>query len=109
MSETPDIFIAWTTVDAADTAENLARRAVEAGLAACVQVDGPVRSFYHWQGKLEANDEWRLVFKVTAERMERLETWLKTHHPYETPQWIACRADHVSADYACWARDGTIS
>ncbi|MCC5840473.1 MAG: divalent-cation tolerance protein CutA [Opitutales bacterium] len=102
------MFIAWTTVDSAETAALLARRAVDAGVAACVQVDGPVRSFYKWQGKAETGDEWRLVFKVAGEGIESLEIWLKANHPYETPQWLACRADRVDAAYALWVKGGPV-
>ncbi|HTT55864.1 MAG TPA: divalent cation tolerance protein CutA, partial [Opitutaceae bacterium] len=42
------MLIAWTTVATAADAARLAHGAVEAGLAACVQVDGPVTSTYRW-------------------------------------------------------------
>ena len=47
------MLLAWTTVATPEDAARLARGAVEAGLAACVQVEGPVVSHYRWEGRLE--------------------------------------------------------
>ena len=57
------LMIAWTTVATRSDAERLASGAVTAGLAACVQIDGPMRSIYRWEGKIENSDEFRLTFK----------------------------------------------
>lgn len=95
-------MIGWTTVGAEEVAGQLARNAVEAGVAACVQIDGPIQSFYEWKGKIEVEREWRLVFKFAANRAEALEAWIEANHPYETPQWVACRADRVAPAYARW-------
>jgi periplasmic divalent cation tolerance protein len=57
------MFVAWTTTAKRAVADRLARGAVEARLAACAQVDGPVTSYYHWEGKLESAEEFRVWFK----------------------------------------------
>ena len=41
-------------------------------LAACVQILGPVSSTYHWQDRVERNEEWMCVIKTTVEP-ERIE------------------------------------
>jgi periplasmic divalent cation tolerance protein len=97
------MWIAWTTVDTRDNAERLALSAMQHRLAACVQVEGPVVSMYWWQGKLERGEEWRLMFKCTPEQLSLLETRIHTEHPYETPEWIAIRAEHVGEKYLNWA------
>jgi len=88
---------------AADAAR-LAHGAVEAGLAACVQVDGPVTSHYRWEGRDEAAAEHRLMFKLLPEHAAALEAWVRTRHPYATPEWIVVRAERVSEKYLSWAR-----
>lgn len=37
-----------TTTDTEAAAAELARGIIEARLAACAQIIGPIRSFYHW-------------------------------------------------------------
>ena len=97
------MWIAWTTVATRDDAERLARLAVDHRLAACAQVDGPVTSFYWWQGRMERCEEWRLTFKCVPERLAALETRVLNDHPYETPEWIVARAEHVGEKYLNWA------
>lgn len=98
------MLIAWTTLPAKDIAERLAADAVAARLAVCVQIEGPVRSHYVWQGTAESSSEYRLTFKLLPDQAAPLESWLHERHPYETPEWIVVRCEHVSEKYLSWAR-----
>jgi periplasmic divalent cation tolerance protein len=100
------VWIGWTTLDSAEAAETLARGAVEAGLAACGQVEGPIRSFYRWDGRLENSREWRVAFKFPSGNAERLAAWIKAHHPYEVPQWVAVEAAKTLPSYESWVVSG---
>ncbi|HVU24302.1 MAG TPA: divalent-cation tolerance protein CutA [Opitutus sp.] len=97
------VFIAWTTVARRDEAERLAADTIARGLAACVQIDGPVVSHYRWQGRAERAEEFRLTFKLPTDRLPALEAHVLAHHPYETPEWIVVRAEHVGEKYLSWA------
>ncbi|HEV3069074.1 MAG TPA: divalent cation tolerance protein CutA, partial [Streptosporangiaceae bacterium] len=55
-----------TTTDSRAEAVELARGAVEARLAACAQVSGPVASTYWWEGAVERAEEWLLTLKLPA-------------------------------------------
>ena len=61
-----------TTIDSADGAEQLSRSAVEARLAACGQVSGPITSTYWWDGAPVGAQEWTIVFKTTDAVVESL-------------------------------------
>ena len=98
------LLIAWTTVANRAEAETLARGIVEARLAACVQIDGPITSYYRWDSRLEEAAEFRLTIKFLPEQSARLEAWVHTHHPYEVPEWVTARAENVSEKYLSWAR-----
>ena len=63
---TEAVAIALTTLPSRDEADRLAADAVAAGLAACAQVDGPIRSHYVWEGKVENEDEFRVTFKFAV-------------------------------------------
>ena len=98
------MLIAWTTVATPGDAARIAQGAVEARLAACVQVDGPITSWYHWEGRLESAPEYRLTFKLLPEQAGALEAWVAAHHPYEIPEWIVVPAEQVAEKYLSWAR-----
>ena len=98
------MFVAWTTVPAEDLAQQLAAGAIAARLAVCVQIEGPITSHYLWQGVQEKSVEYRLTFKVLADTLPALETWVLAQNPYEIPEWIAVKAEHVGEKYLSWAR-----
>jgi periplasmic divalent cation tolerance protein len=98
------MYVAWTTVAQKSQAEALAASVVSQGLAACVQIEGPIVSFYRWNGQLERSEEYRLSLKCTADQLAGLERWVFAHHPYETPEWIVVRAEHVGEKYLSWAK-----
>ena len=97
------MLIGWTTVESREQAETLAAGLVQERLAACVQVDGPIRSFYRWDGQVQSGEEFRLIIKFMGERQVELEAWLFSRHPYENPQWLAVRAELVAEKYLSWA------
>lgn len=70
-------------------------------LAACVQKDPPIDSYYLWHGKVEQEREVRAWFKTDRKRLPSLWRWVQEHHPYETPQWIVVNIE-ASPDYATW-------
>ncbi|WP_395360488.1 divalent cation tolerance protein CutA [Streptomyces sp. YH02] len=96
-----------TTTDARAKADALARGAVEARLAACAQISGPVTSVYHWQGAIETTEEWEVVFKTTEARYPALEAHLLATHDYETPEILATRVTRAGEAYAGWVERET--
>lgn len=104
MSDPRDaLYVAWTTTETRQEALRLAHGLVEAGLVACAQVDGEMTSVYAWEGKVHEDPEWRLTLKLPAHTLEAAEKWLRAHHPYDEPQWVAVRADRVAEGYGKWA------
>ncbi|MFD3438065.1 divalent-cation tolerance protein CutA [Streptomyces sp. NPDC058685] len=91
-----------TTTDSAAKAEELARGAVEARLAACAQISAPVTSVYRWQETIETAQEWQILFKTSEERYPELEAHLRAAHDYETPEIIATPVVAGGADYLSW-------
>jgi periplasmic divalent cation tolerance protein len=96
--------VAWTTVATASEAEQLARELVTAGLAVCVQIEGPLRSHYAWEGKVESAGEHRLTLKCLDEQLIALEAAVLARHPYSVPEWIVVDACRVGEKYLSWAR-----
>jgi periplasmic divalent cation tolerance protein len=93
--------IALTTVGNEAQAAALARSIVEAGLAACVQIEA-IRSLYRWQGEVHDEPEWRLAIKTTSARYAELERHIKTNHTYQTPEIVRLAIDGGSQEYLGW-------
>lgn len=97
-----DFLTVLTTTDTAESAEALARGAVENRVAACAQITAPVTSVYRWEGAVETEREWQVLFKTSAERYRELEAYIEGTHAYDTPEIIATPVTHGSADYLAW-------
>jgi periplasmic divalent cation tolerance protein len=91
-----------TTTDSRELALKIARSAVEAKLAACSQVVGPIVSTYRWQGFVEQADEWLILLKTTPERFDELAEHIRGEHTYETPEILAFPVVAGNADYLRW-------
>lgn len=95
-----DILSITTTVDSEAVARELAGALVKARLAACVQVDAVVASYYHWE-ELEHAPEWRLTIKTAPARLDEVLSFLEAEHPYELPQ-LTWQCLHASPAYGAW-------
>jgi periplasmic divalent cation tolerance protein len=100
------IWCLLTTVDSANLARQMAREAVEAKLAACVQIEDGITSVYRWKDATESATESRLLFKLDSAKMEPLRAWLRERHPYDVPEILAWPAPEVDPAYAEWVREG---
>ncbi len=90
-----------TTVDGDVVACDLARKIVDARLAACVQ-RFPVRSTYWWEGKVEDADEVLLVSKTTVLLAGKLTDFIKANHSYDVPEVIVTPIVGGNIDYLDW-------
>jgi periplasmic divalent cation tolerance protein len=96
-----------TTTDSRAEAMELARAAVEARLAACGQVAGPVASTYWWNDELERSEEWFVFLKTPADRYDELAAFLAELHSYDEPEIVATAIVSGSASFLSWIRDET--
>ncbi len=89
------------------TARAIADILVAERLAACVQVEGPVRSVYRWKGAVENAEEWRMVIKTRASLFTRVAERIRENHPYEVPEIVAFPLADGSKDYLDWIESNT--
>src|SRR5437899_10678239 len=86
----------------AEEAERIGRIAVEERLAACVNILGPCRSIYRWQGKLETADEVPAIFKTHHWHSDALIERVTALHSYQAPCVVSWPIDQVLRAYADW-------
>lgn len=96
-----------TTTGSKDEADRLARVAVEARLAACAQVLGPIASTYRWRGAVETAEEWMVVMKTAADRADALTESLLHEHSYDEPEIVTLPIAGGSAGYLSWVKEET--
>ncbi|MFH2056246.1 MAG: divalent-cation tolerance protein CutA [bacterium] len=101
MSEFIPVVVLSTCGDL-ETAERIATHLVDSRLAACVNLVPQIKSFYHWQGKLEQSSEALLVIKTSKEKLTVIEQAVKKLSGYEVPESIALEITAGSQDYLSW-------
>lgn len=97
-----DKILVFSTCGSLEEAERVARHLVERRLAACVQITAGVRSFYHWQGELADEQEFRLTIKSRRDLFEALRAELGTVHSYEVPEIVAVPIVDGADSYLAW-------
>ncbi|GDY37467.1 periplasmic cytochrome biogenesis protein [Acidovorax sp. NB1] len=95
-----DIAVVTTTVATDAQVRLLAQLVLDARLAACVQVE-PITAHFRWQGALQEDREFRLVYKTAPRALRPLLALVRAHHPYELPQLVV-QTLQASAEYADW-------
>ena len=89
-----------------DEAERIGRAMVEERLAACINILGPIRSIYRWQGAVETADEVAAIFKTSDANADALITRIAALHSYDVPCIATWPIDKILASYADWVEEG---
>ena len=95
-----------TTVGSKADAVRLARAALDAKAAACVQILPAIESHYMWKGKREKSREFLILANTSARKAATLEKLWSRLHPYDCPELVTLSGRAASA-YARWVRAST--
>jgi periplasmic divalent cation tolerance protein len=98
---TPFILVS-VTASSSEEAEKIAKELVDSRLAACVQISGPVRSFYRWNGSLENTKEFQLFIKTSSANFENLSARIRALHSYEIPEILSIPIANGLPQYLDW-------
>lgn len=83
-------------------ARALAAAALQARLAACVNLVPALESHYWWQGRLVKGAEVLLILKTRRRLLRALEGLILVRHPYDTPEFVVLPLTGGSARYLAW-------
>jgi periplasmic divalent cation tolerance protein len=102
-----EYIVIFVTVGSQDEAERIAEALVAEHLAACVNVVGPLRSIYWWEGRVQRDQELLLLIKTRAALFAGVEQRVKQLHSYQTPEVIAVPITAGSTEYLRWLGAGS--
>ena len=91
----------------ADEAARIGRIAVEERLAACVNILGPCRSIYRWEGGIEEAEEVPAIFKTRADTAETLIARIAELHGYDVPAAVVWPMTDALEKYSQWVVEET--
>ena len=95
MSEVQAALV-WCTFPDVETARKISGEMLEEKLIACANILPAIEAVFVWDGKISSGDECAVLFKTTANLLDRLVECLGERHPYDTPAIIGwhCNAAH---------------
>jgi periplasmic divalent cation tolerance protein len=102
-----DVVLGLTTVPIGDRGDAIARALVDERLAACVNLLGPMTSFYRWHGTVEREVERQLIIKTTRGRVAAIQARLIALHSYELPEFVVLPVSDGGPAYLEWVRNET--
>jgi len=99
-----DCYQVSTTLQSEEAAAYMAAALVNERLAACVQVLGPLRSTYRWEGAVEQATEWLCLAKTVEARLPALLARVRALHGYAQPEIVATPIADGDPGYLDWVR-----
>jgi periplasmic divalent cation tolerance protein len=96
-----------TALGSEASATELADTLIGERLAACVQVIGPIRSSYHWEGAVQNTQEWLCVAKTAEQRQAALIDRIRALHTYQLPEIVSIPIAGGDVRYLAWIRRET--
>ena len=86
-------------------AQRIGMAMIEEKLAACVNILGPSRSIYRWEGAVETATETPALFKTTLDKADALIARIVEMHSYENPALAVWPIERLPAAYGDWVED----
>ena len=107
MKTASSFCLVLVTIGTEKDALRISRVLVKNRLAACVNIIPLIRSVYSWRGKLKNEREWLLLIKARRKSLEKLESAVRDHHPYDVPEILALPLFLGSGTYLRWLFEQT--
>lgn len=101
MDQSTAVVVLCTAPDE-KSAQQLAKQALKAKLAACVTLLPGAHSLYYWEDQLEQHTEVQMLLKSDVACQPALLSLLKAAHPYQTPELLVLPVKHGEKDYLSW-------
>ena len=101
------VVLIYMTAKNLGEAEKIGNVLVEKRLAACINILGPIRSIYRWDGKIQKGREVAFLAKTRSTKVKRLVQQVKKIHSYSCPCIVAVPVTDGDSDFLRWIEQET--
>lgn len=99
----------YITVKNKDEAKRIGRLLVENRLAACVNIIDNMNSIYHWEGKMQDDNEAILIAKTRETLVNKVIEKVKSIHSYSCPCIVSLPILEGNKEYLAWLEKETLT
>tara|TARA_Y100000590_G_scaffold470228_1_gene662915 strand:+ start:6198 stop:6512 length:315 start_codon:yes stop_codon:yes gene_type:complete len=101
------IYIVFSFYPKIKKANKIAKDVVKKKLAACVNINKNINSFFIWEKKFCNEKEIELSFKTTSYKVKSLISYIESNHPYECPAIFALPINKTNIKFSNWVKKQT--
>ena len=101
------VVLIYMTARNLGEAKKIGGMLVEKRLAACINILGPIRSIYRWEGKIQNGREVAFLAKTKNAKVAKLIQQVKKIHSYSCPCIVAVPVPGGNADFLRWIEQET--
>ncbi|MCX6757821.1 MAG: divalent-cation tolerance protein CutA [Candidatus Nomurabacteria bacterium] len=95
------MLFVYTTCSTSDEAESLSKLILENKMAACVDY-WPIKSIYHWEGKLKEESEIMMIITTFESKLEAMNDLISKNHSYSVPLIAGIDVRRINRAYREW-------
>ena len=95
------------TINSEEKANEIAKKLLEQRAVSCMQIIGPTTSSYWWKNQIQQTIEWVCLAKSKEENFEKIESIIKSLHPFKVPDIVAIPISTGNRDYLKWIQEET--
>ena len=81
-------IIVFTAINELDKAEELITEMLEKDLIISGTIFPEVKLFFKWDGKINIDDEIKIMIKAREENYAKIEEYIQNNHPYLFPELV---------------------
>ena len=101
------VVLVYMTARNLREAEKIGKTLVEKRLAACINILGPIRSIYRWDGKLQKGREVAFLAKTGSGKVGKLIQQVKKIHSYSCPCIVVLPVTDGNPEFLRWIEQET--
>lgn len=95
------MILILTTLHKKEAAVKIGKELLKKRIIACYNLL-PIESAYWWRGRITEENEVLMILKTRKGNFEKVESHLKKHSGYETPEVVSIEASKANKSYLNW-------
>lgn len=91
----------YVTTSSESEAEQISQQLINSHMVACANYF-PIKSMYYWDGTLQKTEEYALILKTQASKVDEVITEITSLHSYEVPCIVTYKINKGHQEFLEW-------